>query len=373
VKVTRATADQEIFINTAKEKSYGPDNMEFINNAKGNERIDDDLNCGEAPISNAVLVDKNKKKSVMPSFVMLENSPVKTSTSTVTEVIEEDSVQVDYETIDNMPCVANEIDNVMIEEVNEEVVSEVEETDVAKVPERPRRTNNKVDYAVLLNGEDDSKTSKKNKSSKKVSEVASKKVQRGSTIPLKEAEKSDEMIAGVISAQESPNVDNVDVQLVVESSKLVKKTKTASRMSKASKKQSNSKTPVVVESDEEPESVPQTSEAVEERVEAVTDPVSEADPIECKGGSRKTGDTLEACQVESSRSEPASSSRGSSVGAPSSDSAEGRGGRSRRGAAQVSYKEPALGKKLRQGDAGSTSVYSDFKADKKNRKSGKKK
>jgi len=48
--------------------------------------------------------------------------------------------------------------------------------------------------------------------------------------------------------------------------------------------------------------------------------------------------------------------------------------RSRRGVSQVSYKEPALGKKLRQGDAGSSSLYKDFKPEKKpkSRKSSKK-
>eukprot|EP00092_Neocalanus_flemingeri_P016972 GFUD01018357.1.p1 GENE.GFUD01018357.1~~GFUD01018357.1.p1 ORF type:complete len:1382 (-),score=385.34 GFUD01018357.1:112-4257(-) len=76
---------------------------------------------------------------------------------------------------------------------------------------------------------------------------------------------------------------------------------------------------------------------------------------------RKSGEVPDP-QVEDEASQPSigrpSLSRGSSFGA-SADAAEGRG-RSRRGSSQVSYKEPALGKKLRQGDAGS-SVYSDFK------------
>merc|ERR1719431_229342 len=78
--------------------------------------------------------------------------------------------------------------------------------------------------------------------------------------------------------------------------------------------------------------------------------------------------------------EVASTSRGSSFGhqaqtsstssshsAADSEIPEGRGGRSRRGQA-VSYREPPLGKKLRQGDAGSTSVYKDFKPVPKSKK-----
>eukprot|EP00092_Neocalanus_flemingeri_P005808 GFUD01006251.1.p1 GENE.GFUD01006251.1~~GFUD01006251.1.p1 ORF type:complete len:1390 (+),score=406.14 GFUD01006251.1:54-4223(+) len=76
---------------------------------------------------------------------------------------------------------------------------------------------------------------------------------------------------------------------------------------------------------------------------------------------RKSGAVADP-QVEDEASQPSigrsSLSRDSSIGA-SADAAEGRG-RSRRGSSQVSYKEPALGKKMRQGDAGS-SVYSDFK------------
>merc|ERR1719192_2914683 len=49
------------------------------------------------------------------------------------------------------------------------------------------------------------------------------------------------------------------------------------------------------------------------------------------------------------------------------------GGRSRRQRSQVSYKEPAIGKKLRQGDVGSSSVYSGYKPSPKRKKKSTKK
>merc|ERR1719233_2150470 len=113
--------------------------------------------------------------------------------------------------------------------------------------------------------------------------------------------------------------------------------------------------------------------------ERINDPVinnEDDDPLNPKNPQ----EDVESSLVPPPSLEVASTSRGSSLGQHAGSSTtssslsevdtvipEGRVGRSRRGQA-VSYKEPPLGKKLRQGDAGSTSVYKDFKPEPKSKK-----
>ena len=84
----------------------------------------------------------------------------------------------------------------------------------------------------------------------------------------------------------------------------------------------------------------------------VSQVVIESVPAESRKASSSTGKTgeisahIQEDEVPSLEVVTSSSSRGSSIG-PSTETSEGRGGRSRRGA-QVSYKELPLGKKLRQ-------------------------
>lgn len=401
VKITRCTADQETLANEANVGRIDMETAESGDPADTIEKCDDVLNSDEASQSDEVVVfDKNKKKSVMPSFVLLEKSPIKTFSALIDNVDEDSSASDEIIPRKSIVDIENE-DN---QEVSEELPVEANVEEVPKEPERARRKN-RVDYAVLLNGdEDDGKTKKRNKSEqqpRKVIEPPSKNTSRLSTNNLKDAE-----IVSLLSEEESPDaVSGEEVEKEVpanaEDSKEVKKPRTTGRLSKAPKKQSKparqkENTPKEevskvssVESDEEPESVePQVEEAAVAKIPVdksskasrkVSQVVMEAAPAESRKASRSTGKASDIAastqedELPSVEVATASSSRGSSIG-PSAEAAEGRAGRSRRGA-QVSYKEPPLGKKLRQGDAGSTSVYSDFKpvATTKNRKSGKKK
>eukprot|EP00090_Calanus_glacialis_P007812 TRINITY_DN16251_c0_g1_i1.p1 TRINITY_DN16251_c0_g1~~TRINITY_DN16251_c0_g1_i1.p1 ORF type:complete len:1069 (-),score=415.63 TRINITY_DN16251_c0_g1_i1:309-3422(-) len=402
VKVTRCTADQETIANAGNGERIDTETVESSDLAETRDKCDDVLNSDEASHSDEVVVfDKNKKKSVMPSFVLLEKSPIKTF-SALTDNVDEDSGASD-EILPSKSVVEIEIESEVNQEVNEESPVEANVEEVPNEPERARRKN-RVDYAVLLNGdEDDGKTRKRDTSEKqprKVNEPPSKNTSRLSTNNLKDAD-----IISLLSEEESPETvggEEVEkeVQAISVDAKESKKPKTTARLSKAPKKLSKSakqrenvpeeEAPEVtsVESDDEPESVePQVKEAAVAKIPVdkskkksrkVSQVVIESVPAESRKASRSTGKTGEISTPIQEDEVPSlevvtSSSRGSSIG-PSTEASEGRGGRSRRGA-QVSYKELPLGKKLRQGDAGSTSVYSGLKpvATTKSRKSGKKK
>merc|ERR1719244_1735922 len=300
-------------------------------------------------------IEVNKKKSIMPSFVRLEKSPVK-KVSVVGK-------KIHYTSIDDIPCVGNKTNGGNGENSNPCVDNESnggkgEDTDylekaVSKevVPERTsRRTTKVVDYAALLND------SVENVSKKKRSKIA------GKDSDLKDTVKTDDYkgVSEEASCLE-PAGKGGGEQVGEISSKEINDQGSSRRGSE--KKNSCVVAKQVVGPDEH-----------------VNDPVINDEDDEDPLNPKNPQEHVESSLVPPPSLEVASTSRGSSLGQHAGSSTtssslsevdavipEGRGGRSRRGQA-VSYKEPPLGKKLRQGDAGSTSVYKDFKPEPKSKK-----
>jgi len=279
-------------------------------------------------VKKIVELENVKKMSMIPSFVRLEKSPVKLVRR------ENETTVVNYESIDMIHC------------VGEKSIEEIET--IVEVPEPERRRRTKVDYAALLNDDVDDHKSK----ARRATEAPSRKVSKSvSKIQVKKNSYDSAVFSG----------SNDDASVTSD--------------------QVKNRAPTVscpgVQSDEEPESMPSSL-----GLEPTNGPgkVGSVDVDEDEGGQEDPGKGLPSgCPPtedgpSTSRGSSASAapmvSRSSSFGAE--EATEGRGGRSRRGNV-VSYKEPALGKKLRQGDAGSTSVYSDFKPKAKPKKISKKK
>jgi len=282
----------------------------------------------------SVEVENIKKMSMIPSFVRLEKSPVKLVGS------ENETAVVNYDSIDMIHCVGGN-----------DKVSAIEEIEtIVEVPEPERRRRTKVDYAALLNDDVDDRRSK----SRRVNEAPSRESSKA--VNKMQVKKSSAVLAGEISGLNDDGSDKSDDH-------------------------AKNSVPTVpcpgVESDEEPESMPNSREPIRSPGNVGSD---DAEVDEDEGGRgedpRKglisgippTEDVSSTSRGSLAAAAPVVS-RSASFGAE--DASEGRGGRSRRGNV-VSYKEPALGKKLRQGDAGSTSVYTDFKPKAKSRKSKKK-
>merc|ERR1719186_210666 len=350
-------------------------------------------------------IDKSKKKSVMPSFVLLEKSPTKTAIDVeecVSAIDVEECVSLDEsaKVTGEIPTVTNDVEGV---EEGLGLVQGPEETnnvENSSEPERPRRRN-RVDYAALLNDQDDQpkRVNKSAKNSIEVLESSSKRVSKEkATTKLKNVDQ-------VISRTSADNNPRSEEGLpVLDDSK-----KTSGQQSKAPKKscktskslQENHLKPgkatsnpstlsgdeleTVVSHDQDQETVASEKSSSRSRknskrpsrVPSRGDP---SDAIESSKPEETNSSEILHPEETNNTTRPSlgldvpTTSRGSSFG-PSADPSESRG-RSRRGGTAVSYKELPLGKKLRQGDAGSTSVYSDFDAKSANakvRKSGKKK
>merc|ERR1719427_651130 len=130
-------------------------------------------------------IDKAKKKSVMPSFVLLEKSPTKTAIDVeecVSAIDVEECVSLDEsaKVTGEIPTVTNDVEGV--EEVLDLGQGPPEETnhvENSSEPERPRRRN-RVDYAALLNDQDDQpkRVNKSVKNSNEVLESSSKRVSK---------------------------------------------------------------------------------------------------------------------------------------------------------------------------------------------------
>jgi len=261
-----------------------------------------------------------KKKSILPSFVRLEKSPVKK----ITEVVKTKN----YESIDEIPCVGTAKGN---EVFVDGVTKDKTEVFVEDVSERSKRRKTKVDYAAILSEYDNDPT-KKSKG-KQSGKVVDKKL---STVSKNE-ENSDEV---------SSHLAN-NSQLV---RKKRKENSTAFDQNESSVIEPYSIVPVE-STDESEVSITPSMNSSERQIVGNVPPPSEDVPSTSRGSS-----------VGFSSIEP---TKGSTV--EEAECLEGRSGRSRRGQVK-SYKEPPLGKKLRQGDAGSTSVYTDFKPEAKSKK-----
>jgi len=300
------------------------------------ENVDEVSSSIEIVQRKSVEVENVKKMSMIPSFVRLEKSPVKLVGS------ENETAVVNYESIDMIHCVGG---NGKVD-ATEEIETNVE------VPEPERRRRTKVDYAALLNDDVDDRKSKPRRVTEAPSRKASKAVNK---MQVEKNSYDSAVLAGESSGLNDDGSDTSD--------------------------HAKKSVPTVpcpgVESDEEPESMPNSLEPLRgpgnvrsDDVEVDEDESERDDPR--KGlisGPPPTEDVSSTSRGSLAAAAPVVS-RSSSFGAE--DASEGRGGRSRRGNV-VSYKEPALGKKLRQGDAGSTSVYTDFKPKAKARKSSKRK
>merc|ERR1719186_2473929 len=169
-------------------------------------------------------IDKAKKKSVMPSFVLLEKSPTKTAIDVEECVSLDESAKVTGEIL----TVTNDVEGV--EEVLGLVQGPPEETnhvENSSEPERPRRRN-RVDYAALLNDQDDQpkRVNKSVKNSNQVLESSSKRVSKEkATTKLKNVDQ-------VISRTSADNNPRSEEGLpVLDDSK-----KTSGQQSKAPKK-----------------------------------------------------------------------------------------------------------------------------------------
>jgi len=261
-----------------------------------------------------------KKKSILPSFVRLEKSPVKK----ITEVVKTKN----YESIDEIPCVGTAKGN---EVFVDGVTKDKTEVFVEDVSERSKRRKTKVDYAAILSEYDNDPT-KKSKG-KQSGKVVDKKL---STVSKNE-ENSDEA---------SSHLAN-NSQLV---RKKRKENSTGFDQNESSVIEPYSIVPVE-STDESEVSITPSMNSSERQIVGNVPPPSEDVPSTSRGSS-----------VGFSSIEP---TKGSTV--EEAECLEGRSGRSRRGQVK-SYKEPPLGKKLRQGDAGSTSVYTDFKPEAKSKK-----
>merc|ERR1719233_944600 len=343
-------------------------------------------------------MEVNKKKSIMPSFVRLEKSPVKKLSVA--------GKKIHYTTIDDIPCVGTksndgdegnsslcvgnesnggkgensdtcvgnesnggkgensvplvenesnggkgENSNTCVENesnVVKGVNSEELETpvNIESVPERTSRRNTKViDYAAYLND------SVENLPKKKRSKTAGKEIEIRHT--SKDEDSKDQ--SAEVSCQEPAGRNGEQVGEI--SSKEISE--------RGSSRKGSEK--ICVGAQSGPDEPIKEPRIINEDAE---NPKSSEDPQE----------VVEISLVPPPSFEVASTSRGSSLGYQDQTSStssshsevvaeipEGRAGRSRRGQA-VSYKEPPLGKKLRQGDAISTSVYKDFKPESKSRK-----
>merc|ERR1712042_357674 len=249
-----------------------------------------------------------KKKSILPSFVRLEKSPVKK----ITEVVKTKN----YESIDEIPCVGTAKGN---------------EVFVDGVSERSKRRKTKVDHAAILSEYDNDPTKK------------SKGKQSGKVVDKK---------LSTVSKNEE-NSDEVSSHLANNSQLVRKKRKENSTVFDQNESSVIEQYSIVpVESTDESEvSITPSMNSSERQIVGNVPPPSEDVPSTSRGSS-----------VGFSSIEP---TKGST--AEEAECLEGRSGRSRRGQVK-SYKEPPLGKKLRQGDAGSTSVYTDFKPEAKSKK-----
>jgi len=392
-------------INMKKLPSVRVSNVSTVNDAvdstaKGNEieiptqtkTVGDNL--GKA-LQGGNLQDTNRKISVMPSFVLLEKSPVKTIRKTqemnvVTQDIilgKSTSQPVDVSSTQECSNLDFEFQGMTGEDYQPEIQGNIEipmesesstinsgvvmseaslgnsiegivepevlpEPEVSAEPDRSRRPKTRVDYAALFQDDDSQKAKRNNKSDKLTTEVPVKKSSKGKLsakvkIPNSARDKLKETKETRKYSSLEPEKVNDDA-LVLKDIKKSRSTAPHSKAVRSSKAAYENETAAVV-SDDEPETV--SSQCLVEQV-AVSKPSQFLE---------KTSRTSN-CLVSESGQPNELTQEGNADSIPPESSAgqpESRG-RSRRGAAAVSYKEPALGKKLRQGDAGSTSVYSDF-------------
>ena len=272
-----------------------------------------------------------------------------------------------------IPTVTNDVEGV--EEVLGLVQGPPEETNNVEnfsEPERPRRRN-RVDYAALLNDQDDQpkRVNKSAKNSNEVLESSSKRVSKEkATTKLKNVDQ-------VISRTSADNNPRSEEGLpVLDDSK-----KTSGQQSKAPKKSCKT-SKSLQENHPKPGKAPSNPSTLSgDELETVVSHDQDQETVASEKSSSRSrknskrpsrvpsrGDPSDA--IESSKPEETNSSetlhpeetnnttrpslgldvpttsRGSSFG-PSADPTESRG-RSRRGATAVSYKELPLGKKLRQ-------------------------
>jgi len=289
----------------------------------------------------SVEVESVKKMSMIPSFVRLEKSPVKL-------IGRKRDPTINYESIDSIHCVGGKGKESMNEDVDQ----------IVEVPEPERRRRTKVDYAAMLNDsiEDGGKC--------KTSEVvdAQSKPSRKSKAVKNVVNKKSCGPAVLTGKSSGLNDDFSDVNGIVNPD------------SKLTQKRSVEEVPnPEVQSDEEPESMPSSSclepSKSPRKVGLGSVEVVEGGLEEARNVSIFPTTVDESSTSRGSQGGAVASSRASSLEVE--DAPEGRGGRSRRGNV-VSYKEPPLGKKLRQGDAGSISLYKDFRPAAKSKKSRKK-
>merc|ERR1719187_1544740 len=352
VEVASETTTRTENLSTEAELSNKSDSADMVE-VCADEVVDDIVPRLDPSGKKSKSIEVNKKKSIMPSFVRLEKSPVK-KVSVVGK-------KIHYLSIDDIPCVGNKTNGGNGENFNPCVDNESnggkgEDSDnlekaVSKevVPERTsRRTTKVVDYAALLND------SVENYSKKKRSKLA------GKESDIKDTVNTDDFngVSEAASCLEPAGKGGGEQDGEISSKEIYDR---GSSRSGTEKKNS---------------CVGAQQVGPEKRI---TDPVindeDDEDPI-----NPKNPQDVESSLVPPPSLEVASTSRGSSLGQHAESSTtssslsvvdtvipEGRGVRSRRGQA-VSYKEPPLGKKLRQGDAGSTSVYKDFKPEPKTKK-----
>ena len=205
---------------------------------------------------------------------------------------------------------------------------------VSVEPERSRRIKTRVDYAALFNGDDNDKAKKLNKKSDyQTTDVSTKKVAKGKlSAKLKVHNSGSEQMKEFQETRESTSsLEAIKVKDIVLDMPAIKKTKSNARHSKSVTGSVVEKEGAAVVSDEEPEIVSSQYQA---------EPVADSNLLSSQAENPPSLETQlsnDVIQEESSDS----TSRGSSIGQPER-------GRSRRGATAVSYKEPPLGKKLRQ-------------------------
>ena len=317
----------------------------------------------ENSVASSSLNDGNRKISVMPSFVLLEKSPIKAvkkmqditmaqdnipvgkafqscepvativSPSIVAQGmtgVRKQSVVVSNLEIPIESDISNDRKEINVPEasIGTEAVVEPEvllDPEVSAEPERSRRTKTRVDYAALIEGDENEKDKRNNKSDKLTvvkkstkGKLSSKmKVSNSSPVELKETQETSKSVTGL----ETEMISEVVVDVLTNK----KKSKASSRQSKAPKSVTPiEKETVAIVSDDEPETVSKQCQ-IEQVFDATSSKIS-----------RKSSQIANSVNIES---EP--------IEELEEKTAESRG-RSRRGGTAVSYKEPALGKKLRQ-------------------------
>merc|ERR1719481_2043498 len=238
--------------------------------------------------------------------------------------------------MDNEICIDDESkDKTEVYDDESKDKTEVYDEDVSG---RSTRRKTKVDYAAILSEYDNDPTKKS-----KGKQLGKAKDRKLSIVSKNIKETSDE-----VSSQVADNGEHVRKK----SSCIRQQNSTAVEKNEASGLVQESSVPV--ESTDEPEvSMSPLKNPLESQIVGSVPPPSEDVPSTSRGSSLGF--------------EGLDPTKGSSVEEAEPQCLEGRGGRSRRGQVK-SYKEPPLGKKLRQGDAGSTSVYTDFKPEAKSKK-----